>query len=374
MRRFLLAAVLAGLCLGATVDPARKRVGDYEVLLRLPSDGLVAREEMEIELRIQDATRPDPLTGFAPIIRANVDVVIDMPQMPGMPAYRETAHAEGVPGEYGVHPTFAHGGEYRLRMTVQPPQSAAFTAEFPLVVGDSSDGKRARKPSRYALELTSKPKKPKAGEPAELRFVFRDRENPREIYRSFETVHEALFHLILVRTDLAEFAHEHPVSEPDGSFKLTHTFASAGEYHLFADVAPLGAGSQVMMSRVSVTGKAIESKVGVHESDVDMALLPAGDIQPVKRTTTLLVAIRDRHTGSAIAELQSYLGAPGHFILIHEDAETFVHSHPREEVGSVVDGQLRFLARFPKAGIYKGWVQVKRNGEIITQEFRLRAE
>ena len=44
--------------------------GRFQVTLRLPADGLYAREEMQIEFRVQDTSRPDPLTDFAPVIRA----------------------------------------------------------------------------------------------------------------------------------------------------------------------------------------------------------------------------------------------------------------------------------------------------------------
>jgi hypothetical protein len=36
-----------------------------------------------------------------------------MPAMSGMPKFAEAAQAEDTPGDYGIHPTFAHGGEYR---------------------------------------------------------------------------------------------------------------------------------------------------------------------------------------------------------------------------------------------------------------------
>src|SRR5262249_14721523 len=93
----------------AAASDLQRSAGKYAVTLRLPPDGLYAREEMEIELRIEDGSRVDPLLGATPVIRARVECVIDMPSMPGMPKVQETAHAEGVPGEYGVHPTFAHG-------------------------------------------------------------------------------------------------------------------------------------------------------------------------------------------------------------------------------------------------------------------------
>jgi hypothetical protein len=39
------------------------------------------------------------------------------------------AHAEGTPGDYGFHPTFAHGGEFRLRLAIHPPVDSPFVVE-----------------------------------------------------------------------------------------------------------------------------------------------------------------------------------------------------------------------------------------------------
>ena len=36
-------------------------VDRFEITLRLPPGGLYAREEMQIEFRVEDTTRPDPL-------------------------------------------------------------------------------------------------------------------------------------------------------------------------------------------------------------------------------------------------------------------------------------------------------------------------
>ena len=121
-----------------------------QVTLRLPPDGLYAREEMQIEFRVQDTSRPDPLTDFAPVIRATPEAVIEMPEMPGMPKFTETAHAEGVPGDYGIHPTFAHGGAYRLKLAIHPPAADAFTVEFPLEV---LDGKERRKTAAFPVHF-----------------------------------------------------------------------------------------------------------------------------------------------------------------------------------------------------------------------------
>jgi hypothetical protein len=43
-----------------------------------------------------------------------------MPAMSGMPKFAEAAQAEDTPGDYGIHPTFAHGGEYRPTQSEVP--------------------------------------------------------------------------------------------------------------------------------------------------------------------------------------------------------------------------------------------------------------
>jgi hypothetical protein len=311
---------------------------------------------MQIEFRIEDTTRPDPLTIYTAVIRATPEVVIDMPAMAGMPPFTEIAHAEGTPGDYGIHPTFAHGGEFRLRLTVQP----GATAEFPLTVLDSA-ARRKRQPPRYTLELSTDPKRPKAGEPVEFRLTVRDRDNRSTPAPAYDVMHEKLLHLILVRRDLTHFAHEHPTLGPDGIFRLRYTFASAGDYSIFADVAPKGAGAQTLYAPLSVSGKP-QSPPPIPSDLADLVSTPQ---VPVRKTVPVTVHIKET------AGLEPYLGALGHLILIHEDAVTFVHSHPDDRASS--PGTLVFQARFPKPGVYRAWLQFQRAGRVITSELRFEA-
>src|SRR5262245_57641055 len=119
MTRTLL-CMIAIACQASTAGLQRS-AGKYAVTLRLPPDGLYAREEVEIEMRIEDNSRVDSVLGPAPVIRARVECTIEMPAMPGMPRVQQVAHTESVPGEYGVHPTFAHGGDYVLQISAAPP-------------------------------------------------------------------------------------------------------------------------------------------------------------------------------------------------------------------------------------------------------------
>ncbi len=106
--------------------------------------------------------------GPAPIIRATTKSKIIMPAMRGMAAIEEMAQAEGVPGDYGIHPAFPQGGEFLMELSIKPPNGEEFQVSLPLNVGDASQLKNAKpKPKPYSMELESTPKNPKAGEPVE---------------------------------------------------------------------------------------------------------------------------------------------------------------------------------------------------------------
>jgi hypothetical protein len=368
---------LAAAALWAQTERPSARAGNYEVSLRLPVDGLAAQEEMQIEYRVVDATQVDPVMGAAPVIRAMARSVIDMPAMPGMAKMTESAHPEGVPGEYGVHPTFPHGGEYRLSLFITPPGGREFAVSFPLQVGDAvMTRNRKAKPKPFYSEVRVTPRSPKAGEMAELEITVFSRNERNARVREFDIQHERPMHLIVVREDLGVFSHEHPELAPDGSFKLRYAFPQAGGYTLFVDAAPKGAGGQVMPVRVKVSGKkgerfliAAEKLTGETASGSLRVAFAAVQFTAGK-TLRLTCLIRDTKTAAGVNDLQPYLGAWGHLILVHEDGETFVHSHPDElDPKAGVDGHLAFLARFPKSGRYRGWVQLKRAGVVETGAF-----
>lgn len=368
----LLCTLFALTAINATAEPPLQRTsGNYLVTLRPPADGIFAREEAQIEFHIEDTSRPDPLTGNTPVIRAHVEVTIDMPSMSGMPPFRETAHAEDVPGDYGVHPVLAHGGDYLMHVAAEPPGAPAFKVDFPIAVQDATDAlKRKRQPPRFLLDLTTTPKTPKPGEPVDLRLIIRDRETPKTAITEFDRAHDEVMHLVIVRDDLTGFAHEHPVLGTDGTFTLRYQFPKAGEYRLFADVAPKNAGAQVLPARIKVAGKVtrapFEPRPALQEID-GMHIQLKTVIVPVKRTTEICFTV-DPATG-----LQPYLGARAHLISIHEDASTYVHAHADESTPAAA-GALNFNARFPQPGHYHGWIQFRRDGRLITADFTIEAK
>ncbi len=372
-----------------------EQAGAYRVTLRLPADGLVAGEEQQIELRIVDTSVEDPVLGPPPVIRAVVQATFSMPLMPSMPKAEETAHPEGVPGEYGLHPSFAHGGDYLLYLQIKPPGGEAFNVRFPLKVADEIPQRQIR-PKPYKIELETDPKRVRAGEMTRLKFaVWANRElrdadgrpngkRRMEQVKTFETVHEKQMHLIVARRDLGFFAHTHPELQVDGSFLLPgYTFPTQGEYQLFVDVAPLNAGAQVLVTNLKVEGgprpetAPLQASRGISERAVSNVIASIADNEALtaKRTSPLKIALRRTGDGAPVTTLQPYLGAFGHLLMIHEDAQTFVHTHPDPRVvENGATGSLSFLVRPPKAGLYRAWIEFQIEGKVERTDFILEAK
>ncbi|HUM02401.1 MAG TPA: hypothetical protein VL084_08945 [Thermoanaerobaculia bacterium] len=397
MRAPILLAV-AALFFGR-VSPAAEapvqRAGPYEVTLHAPADGLFAGEEMELEFQVTDSRSADPSGRPGPVLFARLWCEVDMPGMPGMGRFEELAHREGVPGVYGVHPTFPHGGDYRFCITLLPPAEqpvmsprpdTGFTVEFPLEVADApaSPHPPSSRIRPFRLEVVSTPASPEAGEPADLELRVRLENSPdlREV-TDFELVHERPLHLFLVRSDLAYFAHEHPEIVSPGVFRLRYRFPAPGEYRLFADVAPRGAGSQVLQTSLRVrTGTQATPPpspmpagpvLAATGGGVAVQLSPPPGGLPAGKTVTVTARLTDAK-GRPVEDLEPWLGALAHLLLIHQDGETFAHAHPDDrEPGLGRDGRIPFLVRLPKPGLYRAWLQFQRGGRVVTEELELDA-
>lgn len=363
----------------AAAENPVKKVGKYAVELRIPADGVYAGEALDIEFRLTNTADEDPVLGAAGVVRAKSAAKVTMPSMPGMPAQTPKIHTEGVPGDYGIECFFPHGGEYQIDLSITIPGEAKLVAvSFTVDVRDAENAKnRKPRPKPYFLEILDSPQA-KAGEPARLHFAIRDTKTKATV-KDFDIAHEKIFHLIMVSKDLGWFAHEHPEQLPDGTFVIEQIFPAGTEYRIFADVAPKGAGSQVLPTSLKVGGAKPNWDMTLKptplslESDGIKANLSAQEkLLPIGKSTPLTFTITEPASGKPMTDLEPYLGAFGHLILIHQDGQTFVHSHPMEDDAGIAAskaGRVTFNARFPKAGRYKAWGQFQRNGKVVTVPF-----
>lgn len=212
--------------------------------------------------------------------------------------------------------------------------------------------------------------KPAAGETAQVTIQIRDA-NGRAVEK-FDVSHEKLMHLIVVSKDLAHFAHLHPDYKESGLFQVDVPFPADGEYKLIADFIPTGGSARTETHWVTVgSGKpaaaalqpdaSLTRTVDGKEVTLSFDKLKAG--QEIKMT----FAIKDAGSKAPITNLQPYLGAVGHVVIMSGDAELYLHNHPLDEKAKGPNAE--FATTFPKAGLYKIWGQFQHEGHVFTVPF-----
>jgi hypothetical protein len=234
----------------------------------------------------------------------------------------------------------------------------------------------ARVEGQYWLDAALVPRTLHAREPGTLRLVVREPWT-RTVVREFETVHERPFHLFVVSGDLQEFAHVHPVAQPDGSLELPLTLSRAGTYRLFADFMPVGGTPQMIGKAIMVGGGSAEPRPSrlvpdwTEKTDGGLRVrmqLESGELF-AGVPSYLSFALEDAATGEPATDLQPYLGAWGHAFIVSADLGDAVHSHPTTPLTSPGAATIFFNQRFPRAGMYRLWAQFMRNGHLATVSF-----
>jgi hypothetical protein len=197
----------------------------------------------------------------------------------------------------------------------------------------------------------------------------------------FDVFQEKLMHLILVSDDLGFFSHLHPVHQGSGHFQTNAVLPFAGAYTLFSDYKPTGDKEQVSVVKLQMKGTVKSSDVTdmkitekvVQDTRVRMSFSP----KTVKANQNVAIAfeLKQAVNDRPVQGLRPYLGEKGHLVILRKSlvlsAEDYIHAHATREGG---DSQIRFMTRFPEAGLYKLWCQFDLGGNIRTADFWIAVE
>ncbi len=201
------------------------------------------------------------------------------------------------------------------------------------------------------------------------------------ILKDFEVEHEKLLHLIVVREDLGVFQHLHPnFNETSGQFTLSDlTFPTPGEYRIFADFTPRDAQkgpegtplSVAASTDVRVAGNYTPQPLGSTERNKTFegysVVLSSDPVEPVVGADMLSFTIKK--DGKPVTDLEGYLGALGHSVILEEETLEYIHTHALEEPGAVQNGTINFHVQFPSAGSYAVFTQFQHGGKVVTADF-----
>ena len=190
----------------------------------------------------------------------------------------------------------------------------------------------------YRLDFTTVPAVVKPGQKATLRFrIFHP--GTGEPIKKFEAVHERQYHLFVISQDMEYFQHIHPEEQPDGTWSIDVTLPKAGYYKVLSDFLPSGGASQFIARPLVTAGYAGDLAADSAHLVPDAVLTKTVDDITATLTTDpptfvagqyghLKFHLTDTATGRPITDLQTYLGAFGHTLIMSEDMVDYVHSHP----------------------------------------------
>ena len=222
-------------------------------------------------------------------------------------------------------------------------------------------------------------------EPTELVVTVRDAETGERVDDLVRT-HQVWMHMILARADLGTFAHIHP--EPtgeDGVFSVTATFPTPGRYGVHTEFRRQGAMADVLDSRQIIVAGPRPEQVALPSRDVREQVVDGVRIEldgdtHVAQTSDFTLRFSDAATGEPVSELQPYLGAAGHVVVMRGDGTRFGHRHAETfddegrpvaaMPGTTFGPELDLHVTFQVAGTYRLWAQFRlADGSVVTAPF-----
>ncbi|WP_369634381.1 hypothetical protein [Nocardia sp. JMUB6875] len=222
----------------------------------------------------------------------------------------------------------------------------------------------------YTLELAEK-----VVATGEIEFRFRILGPDGLAVNDFDAIHDKELHLIVVQRELTGFWHVHPERAADGTWAVKLNLPVAGAYRAFTDIAPKALGKTITLGAdFAIAGDyrpqtAPEPKrtfdVDGYEVTLDGDLV-AGEGQ--------LLTLTVRKDGELVTDLQPYLAAYGHLVILRAGDLAYVHVHPNGEPGDGVTApgpEITFHTAVPGRGTYRLFLDFKHGDQVRTAAFTL---
>ncbi|QSB04465.1 hypothetical protein [Natronoglycomyces albus] len=198
------------------------------------------------------------------------------------------------------------------------------------------------------------------------------------VVTEFEESHEKDLHLIAVHATGEEFRHVHPDMDAHGVWSVPWQWDQAGTYRLYADFVAAESGEGLTISRTfEVAGDVKDASERSPSNQATVGGLDitlSGDLGVGSDSMLTFDISRD---GEPVAELEPYLGAYGHLVVLRESDLAYLHVHPMGESEQGVtspDARVEFHAQAPTVDTYFLYLDFQVDGEVYTAEFTVEAE
>jgi hypothetical protein len=236
--------------------------------------------------------------------------------------------------------------------------------------GDDPHAAHNKEKGVSKLMIQPDPAQVVAGKPTTLKLMIHGADG--EMVKTFEVVHEQKIHFIIVRDGLDQFAHVHPEVDAAGNATVSYTFPTGGNYWLYADHKPTGKGQATATAQVKVAGDIpaipvltpnVPGEIPGNGLRAKVAVQSASGGGEATITFDLMDT-----AGKSVEDLQPYMGAMGHLVVLSSDGKEYVHAHPAEAKPGT-SSRVVFQAHIMKSGLYKGWGQFRRMDTVRVVPF-----
>jgi hypothetical protein len=190
---------------------------------------------------------------------------------------------------------------------------------------------------------------------------------------AFDVEHERRMHVVVVRRDAAGFQHLHPGLGPDGVWRVPLTLPAAGVYRAYADFVPTAGPALVLGADLFAPGEF--APVAFRPSRVAQVdgyqVRLDGDLVPGEPSQLFATVSRD---GVAVTDLEPYLGAFGHLVVLRQVDLAYLHVHPGGGAPAPADRSgpgVAFVDDVPSAGGYRLFFEFQHGGVVRAAEFTI---
>lgn len=209
----------------------------------------------------------------------------------------------------------------------------------------------------------------------------------------FATPYEKPAHLIVANDKLDYFAHIHPELN-DNLFTAKLTFPKNDTYRLYLDFEPVGGTEQqvAFIESIGTSSPTVQQfddpteadlatvkTVGEYELTLEKpAVLSANQLSVGGQQLT--ITVRRADTKEPVTNLQPYLASFGHLVMIAQNDYRYIHVHPltAATAGSTGGPSVTFMPMGAYGsvapGVYRIFVQLNPNGNLITADFTVKVE
>jgi len=275
------------------------------------------------------------------------------------------------------------------------------------------------------MTFTSDPPQIKAGQTAHWTLRITDAKTGAPIQK-FLKMHDKLLHLVVVSRNLSFYDHIHPTYKGNGIFTISYALPRAGQYRIYADYVTAAmqhevphhdfdvAGANPLSSQLKFTpdqphGMWITKHFRAHDegkpplpgaTEYEVAMMPMPSPVHVGDEAMLHFEIRNAR-GKPLTDLQPYMGAMGHAVILSADGSVYLHTHPmndamaemmfgtkssskpssmKDDMAAMMEvlppgtrggPDIMFHTKFPKPGFYRIWGQFMHANKVITSDYTL---